>query len=271
MRDRLVDRGDLAFGDGREELPRGDAEPCAQEGERGEVGLSASFDAGEGTEADASFGCGLAQGQLPAALAEYLAQPGEIEPLHARGRTRSPYLFIPVTAGVFLSSYATTWIGIHAIFGAFVFGLVLPREPGHELAGSIRDPLVAVSTMLLPVFFIVTGLAVDIGDLTGRGGIELAVMIVVACTGKVVGSALPARLFGMSWPESAKLGVLMNTRGLTGLIILNAGIGLGILDTSMFTMMVITALVTTVITGPLLFSRTPHFLPDSRQRGAAGS
>ncbi|MBC6456901.1 cation:proton antiporter [Actinomadura sp. HBU206391] len=168
-----------------------------------------------------------------------------------RGRG-APYLLVMLAAGVFLSSYATTWIGIHAIFGAFLFGFIMPREPGDVLESHLRKPLETVSLLLLPVFFIVTGLGVDIGGLSGRNYLELAAIIVVACAGKLIGSAAPARAFGLPWREVGTLGLLMNTRGLTELIILNAGVGLGVLDTPMFTMMVIMALVTTALAGPLL-------------------
>ncbi|MFV2176050.1 cation:proton antiporter [Actinomadura sp. LOL_016] len=155
-------------------------------------------------------------------------------------------------AGALMSAFATTWIGIHAIFGAFLFGFVTPREPAHLLAQHIRDPLEHISLVLLPAFFIVTGLGVDISALTGAQYAELGLILLVACTGKVVGALAPARLAGMPWREAGTLGLLMNTRGLTELIILNAAVGLGVLDDRLFTMMVIMALVTTAMAGPLL-------------------
>jgi Kef-type K+ transport system membrane component KefB len=157
-----------------------------------------------------------------------------------------------LAGGVFLSAYATTWIGIHAIFGAFLFGFVMPREPAGILQLHLRKPLDTISLVLLPVFFIVTGLGVDIGGLSGRNYLELAAIIAIACAGKLIGAAVPARAFGLPWSEVGTLGLLMNTRGLTELIILNAGVGLGVLDTPMFTMMVIMALITTALAGPLL-------------------
>jgi Kef-type K+ transport system membrane component KefB len=164
----------------------------------------------------------------------------------------SPYLLMMLASGVFLSAYATTWIGIHAIFGAFLFGFIMPREPAAILELHLRRPLETVSSLLLPVFFIVTGLAVDIGGLSLRNYLELAAIITVACAGKLLGSAVPARAFGLPWREVGVLGLLMNTRGLTELIILSAGVNLGVLDNQMFTMMVIMALTTTAAAGPLL-------------------
>ena len=163
-------------------------------------------------------------------------------------------LLVLLAAGTFLSSYATTWIGIHNIFGAFLFGFIMPREPAIELVEHLRKPLGHISTVLLPVFFIVTGLGVDINGLGSRQYLELAAIIATACAGKLLGAMIPARAFGLSWRESRALGLLMNTRGLTELIILNTAVQLGVLDSQMFTMMVIMALVTTALAGPLL----PH-------------
>jgi Kef-type K+ transport system membrane component KefB len=164
----------------------------------------------------------------------------------------SPFLIVALVAGLFLSSYATTWIGIHPIFGAFVFGFVTPREPFAVLREGVKRPLDNISTVLLPVFFIVTGLNVDIGSISGRGYVELVGIILVACAGKLIGAAVPGRVFGMPWRDAGTLGLLMNTRGLTELVILNAGVTLGVLDGQMFTMMVLMALVTTALAGPLL-------------------
>ncbi|MEV6705952.1 cation:proton antiporter [Micromonospora wenchangensis] len=158
-------------------------------------------------------------------------------------------------AGVFLSSYATTWIGIHAIFGAFAFGFVMPRQPAEALIKHVRVPFENIGLVLLPVFFIVTGLSVDITALSLTNLLELTAIVLVACVGKMAGAALPARAFGLSWPQARRLGVLMNTRGLTELIVLNIGVSLGVLDGQMFTMMVIMALVTTAMAGPLLATR----------------
>lgn len=166
-------------------------------------------------------------------------------------------LLAVLCAGVFASSWLTSWIGIHQIFGAFLFGFVMPREPRRVLAANLRRPLDDVSVVLLPVFFIVTGLGVDLGSLTATDYLSLALVIGVACAGKLVGAIVPARLSGLSWRESKDLGVLMNTRGLTELIILNAAVSLGVLDGRMFTMLVIMALVTTAMAAPLL-SRREH-------------
>jgi len=179
------------------------------------------------------------------------------------GAERWSALLVVLCSGVFLSSYVTSWLGIHAIFGAFLFGFVMPREPGRLLAEHLRKPMDNVSLVLLPVFFIVSGLGVDLGALHAIDYAALALIIVVACVGKLAGTILPARLSGFSWRESKDLGLLMNTRGLTGLIILNSAVSLGILDGRMFTMMVITALFTTALAGPLLSRREALLRPVS--------
>ena len=172
----------------------------------------------------------------------------------------APYLLSMLVGGVFLSAYATTLIGIHAIFGAFLFGIIMPREPADTLDRHVRRPAGTISALLLPVFFVLTGLGVDIGGLSARDLLALAAIIAVACAGKLLGAVLPARAFGMPWPEAGTLGLLMNTRGLTELIILNAGVSLGVLDTPMFTMMVIMAMFTTALAGTLL-PRHPDPVP----------
>ena len=164
-------------------------------------------------------------------------------------------LLVFLCAGALGSAWLTTWIGIHAIFGAFLFGFVMPREPAEQVAEHLRKPLDHLGLVLLPVFFIVTGLGVDVGRLSGYQYLELAGILAVACAGKLLGAAMPAKVFGLSWPEARALGLLMNTRGLTELIILNAAVSLGVLDGQMFTMMVIMALATTALAGPLLPER----------------
>jgi Kef-type K+ transport system membrane component KefB len=183
----------------------------------------------------------------------------------------SPFLVVMLCAGVLLSSYTTTLIGIHAIFGAFAFGFAMPREPAEVLQKGLKVPLDHISLILLPAFFIVTGLGVDVGGLTGRECLELAAIVLVACTGKMVGAAGTALLFGMRWRDSAALGVLMNTRGLTELIILNVGVSLGVLDGQMFTIMVLMALITTAMAGPLLPKRALLQAPEIRSDTVVGA
>ncbi|MGK5550301.1 cation:proton antiporter domain-containing protein [Actinomadura kijaniata] len=185
------------------------------------------------------------------ALTLFVVRPLLAWLLRRCARTRPATSLLVLCAGVFLSSWTTSWIGVHAFFGAFMFGLVMPREP-EPLVRELRSSVGDMGLVLLPVFFIVTGLGVDIGGLTGTDCLMLVLVTACACAGKLGGAILPARLAGMSWREARDLGVLMNTRGLTELIILNAAVSLGILDGRMFTMLVIVALVTTAMAGPLL-------------------
>lgn len=164
----------------------------------------------------------------------------------------APHLLVLVISAILVSAYATTWIGVHAIFGAFCVGLVMPREPNDVLRAQVRQPVENISVVLLPVFFIVTGLAVDIGTLSRTNMLELAAIIAVACIGKLAGAIVPARTFGLSWRDARTLGILINTRGLTELIVLSVGVQMSVLDDQMFTMMVLMALVTTIMVGPLI-------------------
>ena len=163
---------------------------------------------------------------------------------------------------VLASALSTQLIGIHALFGAFLAGIVMPTE------GGFRDKMVVrvenlSSVLLLPVFFAFTGLRTHIALLNGaRGWLICLIIITVATAGKLGGSAIAARFTGMKWRESLQLGALMNTRGLMELIALNIGYDMGILSQRIFTMLVIMALVTTIMTGPLVtfFQRGEHCL-----------
>lgn len=165
-------------------------------------------------------------------------------------------LFPAILGCLLVSAWATAKIGLHPVFGAFAFGAVLPREEFQRYIPEIPAQSANVGYIFLPIFFMTTGLSTDITGLNGRGLLELALVIAVACVGKVGGATAASRVSGLDGRSATRLGVLMNTRGLTELIILNVGLSLGVLDRPMFTMMVIMALVTTLMTGPLL-SRYP--------------
>ena len=164
--------------------------------------------------------------------------------------------------GLLLSAWATDAIGLHAVFGAFAFGAAVPRHLVDARAPEIPERIEQTSLFLLPVFFVVTGLSVDLGGLGGQGLVILMAVLVTACVGKFIGAAGAARLTGATGREAATLGVLLNARGLTELVILNVGLGLGVLDGRLFTAMVTMALITTVMTGPLLH----HFHPPGREK-----
>lgn len=147
---------------------------------------------------------------------------------------------------------ATEAIGIHALFGAFMAGVVMPAMPAFRSA--LRERLQGfAAALLLPLFFALTGLRTQIGLIDGlQDWLLCGVIIVVAIAGKLGGGLLAARHTGSSWREAFMIGSLMNTRGLMELIVLNIGYDLGILSPRVFSMMVIMALVTTCMTGPLL-------------------
>lgn len=162
----------------------------------------------------------------------------------------------PVMAIFFLilimSSYATEVIGIHALFGAFMMGSIMPDVSKFRMIFIEKVEDVSV-ILLLPLFFVFTGLKTEVGLINDvylwkvTGGI-----ILVAVAGKFFGSALAAKFVGQSWKDSLTIGALMNTRGLMELIVLNIGLELKVLTPEVFTMMVIMALVTTFMTGPAL-------------------
>jgi Kef-type K+ transport system membrane component KefB/nucleotide-binding universal stress UspA family protein len=151
-----------------------------------------------------------------------------------------------------LSAWATERIGIHALFGAFAFGMVIPRS--GDFAKTIADKTEdLVVVLLLPLFFAYSGLRTQIGLISGAADWAIcALIIAVACVGKFGGSYAAARLSGIAPREAGVLGILMNTRGLMELVVLNIGLDLGVISPKLFTMMVLMAVVTTVITTPLL-------------------
>jgi len=170
-------------------------------------------------------------------LAVRLVRRCEHEPI-------GPGVIAWVFTAAMLSALATEAIGIHAIFGAFLLGAVIPHNSrlAHEMSGKIHD---VVTILLLPAFFAYTGMRTQIGLVSGMGPWLLCgLIIVVATAGKFGGTLAASRLMGLSWQKSASLGVLMNTRGLMELIVLNIGLDLGVISPTLFAMMVLMALVT---------------------------
>jgi Kef-type K+ transport system membrane component KefB len=157
-----------------------------------------------------------------------------------------------IFVALLLSAAATEWIGIHAIFGGFLLGVIIPHESG--LARGLGDRLSAVvAALLLPAFFAFTGMRTEIWLLSDFWlWLWCGLIIVVATVGKLGGTMIAARLTGLGMRESAGLGVLMNTRGLMELVVLNIGLDLGVISPTLFTMMVVMAIVTTVATSPAL-------------------
>lgn len=150
------------------------------------------------------------------------------------------------------SAWATEALGVHALFGAFLAGAVMPKGPRfvHALTGKLQDVTVV---LLLPIFFAFTGLRTHIGLVEGAQMWEgCALVVLVAVAGKFGGSFAAARLTGMGWREAGAIGTLMNTRGLMELVILNIGLDIGVISPAVFAMMVLMALATTFMTSPVL-------------------
>ncbi|CAL9292676.1 cation:proton antiporter domain-containing protein [Streptomyces sp. SudanB182_2057] len=183
----------------------------------------------------------------------------------AAGSRLTPAVLTVVLAGLLVSGAITERIGLHFIFGAFLFGVVMPKESEstERLRADIVDRIGDVSGQLLqPVFFIIVGLKVDLSDLGGSGWLDFALILLVAVSGKFVGAFLSARAFRVTARQSAVLATLMNTRGLTELIILTAGLQLGVLNERLYSLMVVMAVVTTAMAGPLLAVLRPRALAD---------
>jgi Kef-type K+ transport system membrane component KefB len=161
-------------------------------------------------------------------------------------------MFSIVCVALLVSALAAESIGIHALFGAFLLGALIPHDSAlaDDVAKRLEDVAVV---LLLPVFFAYTGMRTQIGLVTGSEElIACALIIVVASLGKFGGSTLVARVTGLGWRESVALGVLMNTRGLMELVVLNIGLDLKLVSPTLFAMLVTMALVTTLATTPIL-------------------
>ena len=199
-----------------------------------------------------TFGCVI----LFVALILLVLRPGLPRWIGQAGleRPQPDKVTLAIVLGTVLAcAFSTELIGIHALFGAFVAGIVMPATSGFREKLIVRVENIS-SVLLLPVFFAFTGLRTQIGLLGDvRDWAVCLVIIGVATLGKLGGSALAARFTGLDTRSSLQLGALMNTRGLMELIALNIGYDLGILSQRIFTMLVLMAIVTTVMTGPLLF------------------
>ncbi len=212
-----------------------------------------------------AFVVGVAQSKLSDALttamltAGYIALMfGAVRPLIARklGVLEESRITTSVIAwmliALLLSALITQSIGIHAIFGAFLWGAMFPHD--SPLARSLEQKLAdVVAVLLLPAFFAYTGMRTQIGLVSSpTEWLICGLIIVVATLGKFGGTAIVARLSGFSWRTSSSLGILMNTRGLMELIVLDIGLELGVISPTLFAMMVLMALATTIATTPIL-------------------
>jgi Kef-type K+ transport system membrane component KefB len=175
-----------------------------------------------------------------------------------------------VLVALLLSALATDVIGIHALFGAFFLGAIIPHDSAiaRIFTHKLHD---LVTILLLPAFFALTGMRTEIGLLAGaEEWLVCALIIAVATAGKFGGACAAAQITGMGWRDSAALGALMNTRGLMELIALNVGLDLGIISPVLFAMLVLMALVTTMATAPLLQVLSPRASKTSEPPASAG-
>ncbi len=170
---------------------------------------------------------------------------------HARDQL-TPDMLGAILLLVLASAYATEWLGIHALFGAFTLGVMMPKDA--DLIHDVMEKLESFTVvLLLPIFFAFSGLRASIGLVQGAEGWSyFGLALLVACAGKFGGSAVAARVTGLTWREAGALGILMNTRGLMELVILGIGLDLGAISPALYTIMVLMALVTTAMTTPIL-------------------
>ncbi|MFG2351967.1 cation:proton antiporter domain-containing protein [Streptomyces phaeochromogenes] len=184
-------------------------------------------------------------------------------------RAAGAAVLVVVPAGVLLSAKATDLLGLHLIFGAFLFGAVLPREGAPGLRRRALPWLERLcSLLLLPVFFALAGMKVDLSSMDATAYGELGLILLAAIGGKFGGAYLGARANGVHARHATVLAVLVNTRGLTELIVLSVGLQIGVLSQQLYSLMVVMALITTAMTGVVL-----HFVypPEQVRRDVAGN
>lgn len=171
--------------------------------------------------------------------------------LHAPDGVPSPMVLATLMIGLFVCAMVTEWLHLHAVFGAFLFGLSLPRD--DRLLKQLTERLEPLSIIvLMPIFFALAGLGTTAGAFANAGLGAMALILAVATIGKIAGGAAGARVSGYSWRDSLATGALMNSRGLMELIVIKVGLDAGLIGPELFTMLLVMALVTTALTGPLL-------------------
>lgn len=193
---------------------------------------------------------------------------------HAPDGETSATVMAALMLGLLACALLTEWLHLHAVFGAFLFGACLPRD--DRLLHSLAERLEPVSVVvLMPLFFALAGLGTTAGALSGAGLGAMTLILAVAVIGKVAGGTAGARIAGYGWGDSLATGALMNARGLMELIVMKVGLDAGLIGPELFTMLLVMALVTTAMTGPLITlfagrrspdatSTTHHTLPGSK-------
>jgi Kef-type K+ transport system membrane component KefB len=188
------------------------------------------------------------------ALMVFVVRPllRKLEAIYRRRGKLSDDMMSIVLLLLLASAIVTEYIGVHLLFGAFLFGAIMPKDV--EFVERVTERIHSLTlVLLLPVFFAFTGLRTSIGLVRGpEMWLYCGLIIGVAVLGKLGGSALAAHLGGLGWKEALSVGVYMNTRGLMELVVLNIGLDLGVISPALFSMMVLMAIVTTFMTTPLL-------------------
>jgi Kef-type K+ transport system membrane component KefB len=157
-----------------------------------------------------------------------------------------------IFVGLFLSAAITESLGMHLVFGAFLFGVILPGRDNQSVRRQVGEVDRLCRSFLLPIFFVVAAIDVDLSGLGTTGIVELLLILVVAVVGKLLGAYLGARTSGLGHRTAGAIAVLMNARGVTEIVVLQVGLKIGVLDTRLYSIMVMMALFTTALTGPLL-------------------
>jgi Kef-type K+ transport system membrane component KefB len=168
-----------------------------------------------------------------------------------RGAIGHGGLVAVAVCGAAACACVTSELGTHLVFGAFIFGVVFPRDPAVRSA--LESGLMPLATsVLLPVFFVLPGLQLDLWESGAAGIVQLAVILLVACVGKLVGATGAALQAGLPGREAAAIGVLINTRGLMEIVVLNVGLSAAVIDRHLYGLFVVMAIVTTLMAGPVL-------------------
>ena len=158
-----------------------------------------------------------------------------------------------LAAAIFACAGATQLIGLHSVIGALVLGVALPHEDLADLLGSARHEAAAVTgAVLLPVYFAIAGMGVNVSAFGPGDAVELLVLLLAASATKIVGTVFGARWAGLTWREGLPLGVLMNTRGLMEVVVLNIGLSAGILGETLYSELMLVALIATLMTAPVV-------------------
>jgi Kef-type K+ transport system membrane component KefB len=180
-------------------------------------------------------------------LMDYLAK------LRSKAGRLTPDLLAVILVVVLASAYVTEWMGLNFIFGAFIVGAVMPRDGAEQLRVEILERMEHIAVLvLLPVYFVLAGVSVNLSGFDARDALDLVLILAVAIIGKFGGAYVSARLQQIPARQAGALATLMNTRGLTEIVILTTGLQLGIIDVRLYSLMVVMALVTTAMAGPVL-------------------